>query len=164
MTIQASCDRELPNAVKSLTAYQMSPPVHLRIVSPQVSDFPLDNKSLSKRLLMLKSFRSATISILVDRKWIANFITKNGQKPKIIAKLEEAGVNILTVRNLHAKIVLLEAGKENALLVGSSNFTNTAMYLSHEACICILNDNSGAFEKIHYYVTELFKWARPILE
>lgn len=164
MTIKAYYDRELPRVVRTLTAYQLPAPVHLRVVSPQISDFVLDKKSFTKRLLMLRSFKNATISMLVDRKWISDFVLKYGQKPEIVTQLEEAGVNILTVRNLHSKIILLEAGKENALLVGSSNFTKTAMYISHEAGISILNDNSGAFEKIAFYVTELFKWAQPLME
>lgn len=113
---------------------------------------------------MLKFSKNATVSVLVDRKWISNFVSKNGEKPEIITQLEEAGVNILTVRNLHAKIALLKAGKEETLLVGSSNFTKTAMYLSHEAGIYILNDDSGTFKELDYYITELFKSAQPILE
>lgn len=102
--------------------------------------------------------------MLVDRKWITNFIKENGQKPEMLTQLEDAGMNILTVRNLHAKIILLEAGKETAMLVGSGNFTKTAMYISHELGICMFNDVSGAFQRIDYYVTELFKSAKPIKE
>lgn len=164
LTIKVCYDRELPEVVKRLTAYQLSEPIHLRMVSPWISDFALDRKSFSERLLMLRSHRNAAVSVLVDRKWVSDFVSKNGEKPEIITQLEEAGVNVLTVRNLHAKIALLKAGKEKALLVGSSNFTKTAMYISHEAGIYMLNDDSGAFEELDYYVTELFKSAQPIVE
>lgn len=164
MTIKVCYDREYPNLVKSLTAYQLPAPVHLRIVSPQVSDFTLNKKLFSQKLVILKSSKNATISMLVDRKWITNFIKENGQKPEMLTQLEDAGMNILTVRNLHAKIILLEAGKETAMLVGSGNFTKTAMYISHELGICMFNDVSGAFQRIDYYVTELFKSAKPIKE
>lgn len=164
LTIKACYDRKLPEVVKRLTAYQLPEPIHLRIVSPLISDFTLDRKSFSERLLMLRFYKNATVSVLVDRKWVSNFISKNGEKPEIIAQFEEAGVNVLTVRNLHAKIALLKAATEKALLVGSSNFTKTAMYLSHEAGIYMLNDGSGAFEELDYYVTKLFKSAQPIVE
>lgn len=164
MTIKACYDRQLPEVVKRLTAYQLPEPIHLRVVSPQISDFDLDGKSFSERLLMLRSYKNAAISVLVDRKWVSDFVSKNGEKPDIIVQLEEADINVMTVRNLHAKIALLKTGRKKALLVGSSNYTKTAMYISHEAGIYMLGDGSGTFEELDYYVTELFKSAQPIVE
>ena len=164
MTIKACYDRNLPEVVKRLTAYQLPKPIHLRVVSPQISDFDLNGKSFSERLLMLRSYTNAAVSVLVDRKWVSDFVSKNGEKPEMIMQLEEADINVLTVRNLHAKIAILKTGKKRALLVGSSNYTKTAMYISHEAGIYMLDDDSGTFEEFDYYVTELFKSAQPIVE
>jgi phosphatidylserine/phosphatidylglycerophosphate/cardiolipin synthase-like enzyme len=164
LTIKACYDRQLPEVVKRLTAYQLPEPIHLRVVSPQISDFDLDRKSFSERLLMLRFYKNAAISVLVDRKWVSDFVSKNGEKPDIIVQLEEADINVMTVRNLHAKIALLKTGRTKALLVGSSNYTKTAMYISHEVGIYMLNDDSGTFEELDYYVTKLFKSAQPIVE
>ncbi len=164
MVVKACCDRELPEIVKRLTAYQRREPVHLRIISPHVSDFDLNNESFSKRITMLRSSRNATISILIDRKEISKFLRKYGHKPGILTELEETGVNILTVRDLHAKIVFLEAGKEKALLVCSSNLTKTGMHISHETGIYMLNDDPKVFERIERYINWLFKLAQPIME
>ena len=164
MTIRACCDRELPGVVKTLTACQLPAPIHLRIVSPHVSEFDIESEAFAKRLLKLISHKNAAISLLVDRKWISDCILKNGQKPKLIEELEEIGVNIMTVRDLHAKIILLDAGKEKALLMGSSNFTHTAMHISHEAGVYLLNDVSGVIERIDEYVSRLYRFAQPMME
>jgi hypothetical protein len=164
MTIIACCDRELPKVVKTLTAYQLPGPIHLRIVSPHISEFDIESEAFSARLLKLKSYKNATISLLVDRKWISDYVLENGQKPELVEGLEEIGVNIMTVRDLHAKIMLLNAGKEKALLMGSSNFTRTAMHISHEAGVYLLNDTSGVIERIDEYVTGLYRYAQPMME
>jgi phosphatidylserine/phosphatidylglycerophosphate/cardiolipin synthase-like enzyme len=164
MVIKACCDRELPEIIKALTAYQVREPVHLRIISPHVENFNLNNKSFSQRVMMLRSFKNATVSILVDKKEMNKFLRRYGHKPEIITELEDAGVNVLTVRDLHAKIVFLEAGKEKALLIGSSNLSKTAMYKSHEAGIYMLNDDPKVFERIGRYISWLFSLAQPIME
>jgi HKD family nuclease len=165
MPIKGCCDRELPNAVKTLIAYQLPAPIDLRIITPHITDFDIEGKNFSQRVMELRSYKGAKISLLVDRKWITDYQLKNeGQKPEFIEALEDIGVSVLTVRNLHAKILLLTAGKEKALLIGSSNFTQTGMYISHEADIYFLNDNSGVLEDIESYVTKLYMNAQPITE
>lgn len=165
MPIKGCCDRELPSRVKTLIAYQLRAPIDLRIITPHISDFDVEGKNFLQRVIELRSHKNAKISLLVDRKWITDYQLKNGgQKPEFIKTLEDIGVSVLTIRNLHAKILLLTAGKEKALLLGSSNFTQTGMYISHEADIYFLNDNSGVFEDIEGYVTKLYRDAQPIME
>lgn len=164
MVIEACCDRKLPEILKRLTAYQLSEPVHLRIVSPHIDNFDIGKKTFLQRIVMLRSSRNASVSILIDLKEIVEYVSKYGCKPKMIKELEEAGANILAVRDLHAKIVFLEAGNDKALLVGSSNFTKTGMRISHEAGIYMLNDDPKVFETIGQYINWLFGLARPIPE
>lgn len=164
MVIKTCCDRELPEIVKTLLAYQLPEPIHLRIVSPRITPFDLNGKSFSEKISKLRSFKNATISVLVDRKDISDYLQKNGHKPQIITELENVGVNISSVRNLHAKIVFLEAGNDKALLVGSSNLTKTGMHKSHETGIYLLNEDPKVFEKMNRYITWLFELAEPLME
>ena len=164
MSTHICCDRQLPTIIKRLTAYQNRAPIRLRIVTMHIKEFEVeDGRRFSDTILKLRTYKNATVSILVDRKWILRAKLKNGgNKPQFIQDLEDMGVRIMAVRDLHAKIILLSSGKRKALLVGSANFTSTAIHKQHEADVYFDNDNLHVIDEMDKYITKLYQNAVPV--
>lgn len=164
MSTHVCCDREIPTVIKRLTAYQNPEPIHLRIITMHIKEFEVDNgKKFSDAILKLRTYKDATVSILVDRRWISKAKQANGgNTPPFIQNLENMGVRIMSVRGLHAKMIFLSSGKRKSLLIGSANLTPTAMHKHHEADIYLNNDNLHVIDEMNKYIINLFQNARPI--
>lgn len=105
MTILPVVDRNLPNRLSSMLAYQRREPIHLRLVSQHIFDFKLDGTSIFQILKRLKTKKNASIALLLDRKRYAD-APENIKKE--IQELEDIGVKFHKIRNLHAKLVTVE--------------------------------------------------------
>ena len=154
MTIIPVFNRELPVRLESILSYQRREPIHLRLVSQHILDFDLDGISIFTILKRLKTRKNANITIILDKK------TYRNTSQKVIFKLnelEDLGINIHIIRNLHAKIITVENNHEQCLLVTSANLSHNAYFVAREAGIYFQNDQDGIFNSFKKYITDLIK-------
>ena len=154
VTITAVLDRQLLDRLKSMLAYQRRQPIHLRLVSQHIFDFSLDGNSIFQILKRLRTSKNASITLLLDKK---RYLSAPQIIKTEIQKLEDVGVKVHAIRNLHAKIVTVENNQEKCVLVTSANLSNRAYYRAHEVGLYCHNDIHGIFDDIKKYITELIK-------
>lgn len=155
--IRSVLDRELIQVLRSLLAKERREPIHIRLVSPHIGDFEANGETLLEKLTVLRTKKNAAILLLLDRKSHNNYIKQHGDLPDEIKKLQDVGVRVQTIRNLHAKIVMVENKREKCLLVTSANLTDTAYHKSHEVGIYIQSEREDIYDSFGKYVTELLK-------
>jgi len=152
MTILPVVDRDLPNRLSSMLAYQRRGPIHLRLVSQHIFDFMLDGTSIFQILKRLKTKKNASIALLLDRKRYAD-APENIKKE--IQELEDIGVKFHKIRNLHAKLVTVENNQEKCLLVTSANLSHNAYHKAHEVGLYCQNHDESVFDSFKTYITRL---------
>lgn len=157
MTLITVLDRELPDKLKSMLAYQRRAPLHIRLVSQHIYDFSLDGTSIFEILRKLRTRKDASIALLLDRK---RYQEASLAIKEEIQKLEGIGVRFHTVRDLHAKIVTVENNQEKCALVTSANLSHHAYYESHEIGL-YCQDICEVFKSIKKYITHLIMGQNP---
>lgn len=159
--IRSVLDRELIQILCSVLAKERREPIHIRLVSPHIGDFEVDGESFLERLTVLKTRKNAAIFLLLDKKEHNNYIKQHGDLPDEIKRLEDLGVRIQTIRNLHAKLVMVENKQEKCLLVTSANLTDTGYHKSHEVGIYIQSEREDIYGSFVQYLTKVLKIINP---
>jgi len=152
MTVKAVLDRGFTKVLSALLAKERREPIHIRLVSPHLGDFEMNGKSLVEKLTVLRTRKNASVLLLLDRKEHKNYIKQHGELPEKLRVLQDLGVRIQTVRNLHAKIVMVENKIEKCLLVSSANLTDTAYNKNHEAGVYIQNEHEEVYDSFRKYI------------
>lgn len=155
--IKSVFDRELIQVLHSLLAKERREPIHIRLVSPHIGDFQVLGENLMKKLVILRTRKSAAILLLLDKRSHNNYIKLHGDIPEEVKRLQDAGVRVQTIRNLHAKIVMVENRQEKCLLVSSANLTDTAYRKNHEVGIYIQSEREDIYVSFGKYITNLLK-------
>lgn len=159
--IKSVLDRELVVVLRSLLAKERREPIHIRLVSPHIGEFEVNGKSLLERLTVLRTKKDASVLLLLDRKAHNKYIKQHGDLPDEIKRLQDLGVRVQTIRDLHAKIVMVENKQQKCLLVTSANLTGTAYLKSHEVGIYIQSEREDIYDSFNKYVTKLLKKINP---
>jgi phosphatidylserine/phosphatidylglycerophosphate/cardiolipin synthase-like enzyme len=150
-------DRELPKRLKSMLAIERPEPINMHLVSQHILDFMLDGANIFHILKRLRTMKNANVVLLLDRKRFKNAPTKIKAE---IKNLEDVGVRIHTIRNLHAKIVIVEDNQDRNILITSANLSHQGYYVSHEVglyCYDCSRDDKEFFNTFSRYITNLIK-------
>lgn len=162
MAIEAVFNREIRDKLTQLLAYQIDPPVSLRIVTPWIGDAKLtDELTISQKIKRLISHKFAKVTLIVDDYWVKEKATQDDRE--FLKTLGDMGVRVHLRKKLHAKMVLVANGpndRERSLIISSANLTDTGLSKQKEAGIFMLNEPRELFEKANSYFTHLLKYSQ----
>jgi len=126
-----------------------------------LGDFAVDSKTLLDKIKTLVTRKNASIVIVLDRKSHNNYIKQHGTLPPALKTLEDLGVRIQTVRDVHAKIIMVENNQDKCLLVTSANLTHTAYHKNHELGIYFHNEREDIYDSFAEYIKDLLVRNNP---
>lgn len=123
--------------------------VKIRMISQHVYDVNIKNMPLLKKLERLIRHNGRVV-LIIDREVYG----KSHAVQKAVEELENINVRVFVKRNIHAKIVLLEAKNDKGFLLSSANLSHTALHINREAGIFLMNEPT---EALFNQVNEFFK-------
>lgn len=157
MKLLPTLDRELPKRLKSMLAIERPEPINIHLVSQHIFDFLLDATSIFQILKRLRTVKNANVVLLLDRK---KFLVAPAKIRAEIKNLEDVGVRVHTIRDLHAKIVTVEDNQGKYILLTSANLSHQGYHESHEVglyCYDCRIDDEEFFNTFSRYITNLIK-------